>query len=95
MIRLYRLHETACFDPLTLAAIGAGVGGLAGVGTAVASALTPTPKVPTIPPAAPPVQSPTGTQTSNAANTSGPSFLAAAAQPTSSQTSGSKTLLGQ
>ena len=95
MIRLYRFHETACFDPLTLALAAGGLGSLIGGGTAIASALTPAPKVPTLPPAAPPVQSPVGSQTSNAGNAGGPSFLAAAAQPQANQMAGAKTLLGQ
>ncbi len=81
-------------DPITLTAIGTGLAGLAGAGTLAATLFAPKPKAPTAPTPAPPVLSPTGTQTSNAPQ-QGPSFLAAAVTPNTNQLSGSKTLLGQ
>ena len=79
-------------DPVTLALIGTGIGGLAGAGSAAYSIFGPKPKAPSMPTPAPPAQSPTtGIQ---APSTTGPSFLAAAAAPSQSQL-GQKSLLGQ
>lgn len=80
-------------DPLTLGLLTAGLGALGGVGTAAASIFGPKPKAPSMPTPAPPVQSPTGNQSTNATGPS-PSFLAAAAAPSTAQT-GNKSLLGQ
>lgn len=82
-------------DPISLTAIGTLIGGLAGAGSLAATALGPKPKTPSMPAAAPPVQNPIGSQTTNAQSTQGPSFLAAAAAPAGNQTSGSRSLLGQ
>lgn len=70
------------------------LGSLAGAGAAAYSAFGPKPSVPSAPAAAPPIQAPTGSQTSNVSGT-GPSFLAAAAAPAANQSAGSKSLLGQ
>ena len=70
-------------------------GSLAAGGAAVAGALGNKPRTPTIPAQAPPVQNPIGSQTTNASQSQGPSFLAAAAAPNVNQLSGSKSLLGQ
>ncbi len=93
-MKTFSFYDTACFDPITLAALGAIGGGLAGAGSAAASIFGPKPKAPGMPAAAPPVQSPVGSQTSNTGTTQGPSFLAAAASPSAMQL-GSKSLLGQ
>ena len=80
-------------DPVTLLSLGVGL--LGGLGGTLLGG-NKTPSAPQLPPAAPPVQQPTGTQTSNA-NTGAnqPSFLAAAAAPGANNLSGSKSLLGQ
>lgn len=81
-------------DPATMMALGTIGGSLLG---AVMSGRSAQPTDITLPTPAPPVQSPTGTQSSTGAQantTQGPSFLAAAAAPTAGQL-GNKTLLGQ
>lgn len=93
-MKLQSFEAWVDIDPITLAALGAIGGGLAGAGSAAASIFGPKPKAPGMPAAAPPVQSPTGSQTSNTGTTQGPSFLAAAASPSAMQL-GSKSLLGQ
>ncbi len=80
-------------DPITLALIGTGLGGLAGAGSAAYSIFGPKPKAPSMPAPAPPTQSPTGQPTAPTSGT-GPSFLAAAAAPGQGQL-GQKSLLGQ
>ena len=81
-------------DPITLTAIGTALGGAAGVGS-LAMSIADKPKTPNIPPAAPPIQNPVGTQTSNAPSGNGPSFLAGAVTPQQGQTAGGRSLLGQ
>ena len=83
-------------DPVSLALLGGAAAGLFGGGaSALGSALGPKPQAPSVlPPAAPPVQSPPGSQTSNAPQQT-PSFLAAAAMPQGNQAAGAKSLLGQ
>lgn len=82
-------------DPVSLALLGGAAAGLFGGGaSALSSALGPKPTSPTLPPAAPPVQQPSGSQTSNAPQQT-PSFLAAAAMPQGNQAAGAKSLLGQ
>ncbi len=96
-MKTYSFYEMACFDPATLAvltAVGTLTAGAGGAAAAANSILGPKPKAPGMPAAAPPVQSPVGSQTSNTGTTQGPSFLAAAASPSAMQL-GSKSLLGQ
>jgi hypothetical protein len=80
-------------------AIGAGVEGAAALGGAAGLSALDKPKsqapLPSLPPAAPPIQSPVGSQTSNIQSGVGPSFLAAAATPSAGQTTGQRSLLGQ
>lgn len=79
-------------DPITLTALGAAAGGLAGIGGLATQLFAGKPAAPTAPAPAAPVQSPVGSPNTNA--NAGPSFLAAAAAPTAGQTS-NKSLLGQ
>ena len=86
-------QDSVLFDPVTLTAIGIGVGALSGAGTLAATLLTPKPAAPSMPSPSAPSQSPTGTPDTNK-SASGPSFLAAAAAPQQGQTA-NKGLLGQ
>ncbi len=101
MTRILSFYETACFDPATLSTLalfGTIAGGAGGVATA-ANALfgaksSGAAAAPSMPAAAPPVQSPVGSQSGSSQAGPGPSFLAAAAAPSAQQT-GTKSLLGQ
>src|SRR6185437_14626223 len=92
-------HSVHFIDPATLTAIGLGVSALAGTAGAAASIIN-KPKAPAPPeaaPAPPPQSQPQGSPTSGVPQQT-PSFLAAAASPSQSNTTGSgagKTLLGQ
>ena len=80
-------------DPMTIMAAGSALTGVLGL----VGNKSPSTNV-TMPAAAPPVQSPVGSQTSATSNSSGsgtPSFLSAAAAPQANQMSGGKSLLGQ
>jgi hypothetical protein len=86
------------FDPATLTAIGLGISALSGAAGATASLIN-KPKAPAPPqaaPAPPPQSQPQGSPTSGVPQQT-PSFLAAAASPNQSNTTGGqgKTLLGQ
>ena len=92
-MKTFSFYDTACFDPLTLltaATTAMGVGGRA-------NSLFNKPSAPKMPAPAAPIQSPMGGPENNTQNTqgqSGPSFLSAAAAPSSTQL-GAKSLLGQ
>lgn len=88
---LRSLNRTYAIDPATLTAVGVGLSTLIG-GASLVSSLSNKPAAPSMPAPAAPTQTPTGSPTTNAQ--SSPSFLAAAAAPTSGQT-GQKSLLGQ
>lgn len=87
------IADVYAFDPVTLTAIAATASAVVGAGS-LANSILNKPATPTIPQAAPPIQSPVGTQSSNT-QSQGPSFLAAAATPQGNQASGAKSLLGQ
>lgn len=80
-------------DPITLTAIGAAAGGLAGLGGLAGQLFSPKPN-PSMPAPPPPSSQPVGSPTSNAPG-GGPSFLAAAAATPSQQSLSNKSLLGQ
>ena len=86
-------YDVVCYDPLTLAALAT----TAMSAGSLANSIFNKPSAPKMPAPAAPIQSPMGGPENNTQNTqgqSGPSFLAAAAAPSSTQL-GAKSLLGQ